>query len=136
MEQFAVAGHLASWAGMCSGNRQSGGKRQSGRTNKGNRWLRGVLVQAAWAASHTKGSYFSSQFRSLVGRRGKKRALVALGHTMLVIIYYLLKRQTTFQDLGADYLDRYEKDRLQQNLIRCLERLGNRVVVEPVAPAA
>ena len=136
MEQFASAGHLASWAGMCSGNRQSGGKRQSGRTNKGNRWLRGVLVQAAWAASHTKGSYFSSQFRRLVGRRGKKRALVALGHTMLVIIYYLLKRQTTFQDLGADYLDRYEKDRLQQNLIRCLERLGNRVVVEPVAPAA
>jgi transposase len=136
MDQFATAGHLASWAGMCSGNRQSGGKRWSGRTTKGNIWLRATLVQVAWAASHTKNTYLSAFYRRLAGRRGKKRALVALGHTILEIIYYVLKRKVPYQELGADYLERHDKDRLQASLVRRLERLGHRVVLEPSEPAA
>ena len=136
MDQFPSAAHLASWAGMCSGNRQSGGKRYSGRTTKGNTWLRGTLVQVAWAASHTKRTYFASQYRRLAGRRGKKRALVALGHTILVVIYYVLKRRTTYEELGADYLDRHDKDRLLASLVRRLERMGHKVTLEPSEPAA
>ena len=136
MEQFPSVGHLASWAGMCSGNHQSGGKRFSGRTTKGNRWLRATLVQVAWAASHTKRTYFAAQYRRLAGRRGKKRALVALGHTILTVIYYVLKRQTTYEELGADYLDRHDKDRVLASLVRRLERMGHRVTLEPQEPAA
>jgi transposase len=136
MDQFPQAAHLASWAGMCSGNRQSGGKRYSGRTTKGNRWLRATLVQVAWAASHTKGTYFAAHYRRLAGRRGKKRALVALGHTILVVIYYALKRKTTYEELGADYLDRHDKDRLLVSLVRRLERMGHKVTLEPSQPAA
>jgi transposase len=136
MEQFPTVGHLASWAGMCSGNRQSGGKRYSGRTTKGNLWLRGTLVQVAWAASHTKGTYFRAHYRRLAGRRGKKRALVALGHTILTVIFYVLKRNTTYEELGADYLDRHDKDRMLANLVRRLERMGHKVTLEPSEPAA
>lgn len=95
MEQFPTPGHLASWAGMWSGNNESAGKRRSGRTTKGNRWLKRILVQAARAASHTKGTYPAAQCRRLAKRRGRKRALVALGHTLLVILYHVLKRGTT-----------------------------------------
>jgi transposase len=136
MTQFPSAGHLASWTGMCSGNRESAGKRQSGRTTKGNRWLRATLVQCAWAASHTKETYLAAQYRRLAGRRGKKRALVALGHTILVIIYHVLKDQTTYRELGADYLDHLDKDRQTRSLVRRLERLGHKVTLEPQAPAA
>jgi transposase len=90
MARFPTAGHLSSWAGMCSGNHQSAGKRQSGRTTKGDRWLRQVLVQVAWAASHTKDTVLSATYHRWVKRMGKKRALVALGHKILVIIYELL----------------------------------------------
>ncbi len=136
MEQFPSVGHLASWAGMCSGNRQSGGKRYSGRTTKGNLWLRATLVQVAWAASHTKGTYFAAHYRRLAGRRGKKRALVALGHTILTVIYYVLKRKTTYEELGADYLERHDKDRVLASLVRRLERMGHKVTLEPCEPAA
>jgi transposase len=136
MDQFPSAGHLASWTGMCSGNRESAGKRQSGRTTKGNRWLRATLVQVAWAASHTKGTYLAASYRRLAGRRGKKRALVALGHTILVIIYHLLKDQTTYRDLGPDYFDRLDTERLTRTLVRRLERLGHKVTLQPQEPAA
>jgi transposase len=96
MKRFPTAGHLSSWAGMCSGNHQSAGKRQSGRTTKGDRWLRQTLVQVAWAASHTKGTFLAATYHRWVKRMGKKRALVALGHKILVIIYELLKDQTTY----------------------------------------
>src|ERR1700751_4162058 len=100
MAQFPTAAHLASWAGMSPGNNESAGKRRSGHTTYGNRWLRAMLVQAAWAASHTKGTYLSAQYRRLAKRRGKKRALAALGHTLLVIIYHVLKQGTTYAELG------------------------------------
>jgi transposase len=133
MEQFATAGHLASWAGMCSGNNESAGKRRSGRTTKGNRWLKRILVQAAWAASHTKGTYLAAQYRRLAKRRGCKRALVAVGHTLLVTMYHVLKRGTTYAELGPDFLDRLEPQRLTRQLVKRLEALGHKVTLESVA---
>ena len=108
MEQFPTAAHLASWAGLSPGNDESAGKRRSGRTTKGNRWLRAMLVQAAWAASRTKDTYFTAQYRRLARRRGRKRALVAVGHSLLVVIYHVLKRGTEYEELGADWLDRLD----------------------------
>jgi transposase len=132
---FATAEHLASWAGMCPGNDESAGKRRSGRSTKGNRWLKRILVQAAWAASHTKDTYLAAQYRRLAKRRGRKKALVAVGHTLLVIIYHVLKRGTSYTELGADYLDRLEPERLTRQLVNRLEKLGHKVTLEP-APAA
>src|SRR5205085_5143812 len=119
----------------CSGNNESAGKRRSGRTTKGNRWLKRILVQAAWAASHTKGTYLTARYRRLAKRRGRKRALVAVGHTLLVIIYHMLKRGTTYAELGADFLDRREPDGLTRQLVKRLESLGHKVTLEP-RPAA
>ncbi len=136
MDVFPSEGHLASWTGMCSGQRESAGKRQSGRTRKGNQWLRTTLVQVAWAASRTKHTYLSAQYRRLASRRGKKRALVAVGHTILVMIYYLLRDGTTYAELGADYFDRLDTERLTRTLVRRLERLGHEVVLKPKEPAA
>jgi hypothetical protein len=102
---------------------------------KGNRWLKRILVQAAWAASHTKGTYLSAEYRRLAKRRGRKKALVAVGHTLLVIIYHLLKRGTSYEELGADFLDRQEPERLTRHLVKRLESLGHQVTLEPV-PAA
>jgi transposase len=135
MEQFPSADHLASWAGMCPGNNESAGKRRSGRVTKGNRWLKRILVQAAWAASHTKGTYLAAQYRRLAKRRGCKRALVAVGHTLLVIIYHVLKRGTTYAEWGADFLERREPARLTRQLVKRLEALGHKVTLEP-RPAA
>jgi transposase len=136
MNQFPTAEHLASWAGMCPGNNESAGKRKSGKTTKGSRWLRQMLTQAAWAASHTKDTYLQAQYRRLAARRGKKRALVALGHTLLVIMYHLLKNRTTYQELGGDFLERLEPDRLTRQLVQRLEKLGHNVTLRPKEDAA
>lgn len=136
MERFPTAGHLASWAGMCPGNDQSAGKHRSGRTTKGDRWPRQTLTQAAWAASHTKGTYLSAQYHRLAARRGKKRAIVALGHTLLTVVYHVLRRQTTYVELGADFLERLDPDRLTRQLVKRLEKLGHRVTLEPQQDAA
>jgi transposase len=136
MAVFPTAGHLASWTGMCSGQRESAGKRQSGRTRKGNQWLRTTLVQVAWAASRTKHTYLSAQYRRLASRRGKKRALVAVGHTILVMIYHLLREGTTYAELGGDYFERLDTARITRTLVRRLERLGHEVVLKPKEPAA
>ena len=127
MSVFPTSGHLASWAGVCPGNNRSAGKARSGRTTKGDRWLRRALTQAAWAASHTKDTYLSAQYRRMSARRGKKRALVALGHTILVIVYHILKRGTIYQELGGNYLDRLEPERMTRQLVRRLEKLGHQV---------
>jgi transposase len=132
MATFPSAGHLASWAGVCPGQHESAGKRMSGRTNPGNRWLRVMLVQAAWAASRTKDTYMSAQFRRLAGRRGRKRALMAVGHTLLTIIYHVLKAGTIYRELGADYLDRLDERRTTRSLVNRLEQLGHRVTLEPI----
>lgn len=130
MNRFPDAHHLASWAGMCPGHNESGGKRQSGKTRKGNRWLRQALIEAAHGASHTKDTYLSSQYRRLVGRRGKKRALVAVGHSLLVIAYHVLNRQATYVELGSNYFDQLHRCRLEQNLVQRLQKLGYTVTLE------
>ena len=98
MARFPTAGHLGSWAGLCPGNDQSGGKRRVGRTTKGSRWLRAILVQVAWAASHTKGTTFGATYRRWSKRMGKKKALIAVGYKVLVVAYHLLKGATDYQE--------------------------------------
>lgn len=130
MDQFPSAAHLASWAGVCPGNNESAGKRLSGKARNGNVWLRRNLCQAAWAASHSKNTYLSAQFRRLAARKGKKRALVAVGHTILVIVFQMLKNHQPYRDLGADYFDRHNGEQIKRSLIRRLERLGLQVTVQ------
>jgi transposase len=130
MDQFPSAQHLASWAGMCPGNHESAGKRLSGTPRKGNAWLRRSLCQAAWAASHTKATYLAAQFRRLAARKGKKRALVAVGHSILVSVYHMLKTQRPYCELGADYLDRIKADQLKRYFLKRLEQLGVQVTVQ------
>jgi transposase len=131
MEQFPSEGHLASWAGLCSGMNESAGKKRSGKTRKGSRWLRQTMVQAAWAASHTKTTYLTAQYRRLAARRGRKRALIALAHTILGIVYHVLKHGTEYTDLGPDYFERRDAGRLTRHLVDRLERLGHKVILEP-----
>jgi transposase len=131
MDQFPSEGHLASWAGLCSGMNESAGKKRSSKTRKGSRWLRQTMVQAAWAASHAKKTYLAAQYRRLAARRGRKRALIALAHTLLVIVYHVLKRGTVYTDLGPDYFERRDADRLTRHLIDRLERLGHKVTLQP-----
>jgi transposase len=135
MSPFPTRRHVAAWAGMSPGNEESAGKRQKRRITPGNRWLKRTLVQAAWAASHTKNSYLASQYRRLVGRRGKKRALIAVGHSILVILYYLLKDGTQYADMGADFFDRLEPQRLIRYYVKRLERLGHKVTLQQCATA-
>lgn len=127
MDQFPSEGHLASWGGICPGNEESAGKRKRSRTTQGNRWLRRALTEAAWAASHTKETYLNAQYRRLAGRRGKKRALLAVGHTLLVIIYHVLKYRVDYRDLGADYFLKLEPERQKRYLVKRLEQLGYQV---------
>ena len=136
VSRFPTAGQLASWAGMCPGNHASAGKRKTGRTRPGNAALRSALVEAAHAASRTKGSYLAAQYHRLAHRRGKKRAAVAVGHTLLVIIYHLLQRQTTYQELGAHYFDERDRQVLERRLVQRLKALGYEVTLQPAEPAA
>ena len=136
MERFPTDHHLASWAGMCPGNNESAGKRKSGKTTKGSRYLRAALVQAAWAASHQKGTYLAAQYKRLVKRMGKKKALVAVGHSILIIVYHVLQKRVPYQDLGGDYFERRNVSTQRQRLIRQLEALGVKVTVEEVKEAA
>lgn len=130
MSVFPDEHQLASWTGICPGNEESAGKRS--RTRKGNRWLRRALAEAAWAASHAKDSYLAAQYRRLAARRGRKRALLAVGHSILVVVYHLLKhKDLQYEDLGADFFDRLEPDRLKRYLVKRLERLGWDVDLKP-----
>ena len=130
MSRFPSAKHLASWAGMCPGHHESAGKRLSGKTRKGSRWLRQVLVEIAQVAAKTKDTYLAAQYRRIASRRGKKRALIALGHTVLVIAYQLLTRKQPYHDLGVAYFDKLEQSRVQRRLVRRLERMGYEVVLQ------
>lgn len=136
MQQFPTDGHIASWTGLCPGNEESAGKRKRSRTTKGNRWLRRALCQAAWAAVRKKGSYFQAQYRRLARRRGKKRAIIAVAHSLLTVIYHLLKDPTlTYQELGANYFDTLDPQRLCRHLVKRLQSLGYQVTLEPRAAA-
>ncbi len=135
MKPFPSDEHLSSWAGMCPGNEESAGKRRRRRITPGNRWLKRTLVQAAWAASRTKNTYLASQYRRVAGHRGRKRALIAVGHSILVIFYHMLKAGTSYTDLGGDFFDRLEPERLTRYYVKRLERLGHKVSLEPCAAA-
>lgn len=136
MSRFPSAGHLASWAGICPGNNQSGGKRGSGRTRKGSPWLKQVLMEAAHGAVRTKGSYFGAQYHRLRGRRGNKRALVAVAHSILVVVYYVLSRHVSYQELGGNYFDERERQMVEKRAVRRLEKLGYQVQLTPLQQAA
>lgn len=133
---FASDAHLASWTGICPGNKASGGKRLSGRTRKGNTYLRAALVQAAWGATMKKHCYLSSQYFRLVKRLGRKKALVAVAHSLLVIIYHVLERDQTYTELGGDYFDRHHVEQQREYFIRRLQMLGLKVNVEDLGAAA
>ncbi len=130
VSRFPSAAHLASWARLCPGTTESAGKRRSGRTGGGNRWLRSTLVEAAWAAAHTKNTYLAAQCKRLAARRGHQRALVALAHTLLVIAYYLLSRGTTCEDLGGNSFGERQRDFTTRRAVQRLERLGYKVTLE------
>lgn len=136
LSRFPDAKHLASWAGMCPGNAESGGKRLSGKTRKGNQALRQALIQIAHVASKTKDTYLAAQYRRIAARRGKKRALVALGHTVLVIVYHILTRRQPYHELGVAYFDQLDRQRVEQRLVHRLERLGYTVSRQAPAPEA
>lgn len=139
MSQFPTAAHLASWAGLCPGNNESAGKRRSGRTRHGNTALRSALVEAAWVASRSKGTYLNAKYRRLAGRMGKTgqtKALLAVAHSILISAWHLLHDDCDYTDLGADYHTRKDDpDIVAKRLITRLEQLGNKVTVEPL-PAA
>jgi transposase len=135
MGRFPTQRHVASWAGVCPGNRQSGGKRLSSATTPGNSWLQAILGEVAWAIAHTSGNYLSAQFHRLARRRGKQKAVVAVSHRVLVILYHMLRDHQPYTDLGADYFDRLDTQRLQRLHVRRLEQLGYAVTLTPT-PAA
>jgi transposase len=136
MAQFPTAEHLASWAALCPGNHESAGKRLRGTTRPGSPWLCRMACQCAWAATRTKNTYLSSQFRRLAARRGKKRAIIAVAHTIIVIGYHLQKNQSNYEDLGGNYFDRIHSDGLKRYLVKRLQQLGHKVTLEPMEAAS
>lgn len=124
MERFPTDAHISSWAGLCPGNNESAHKRKSGKTTKGNALLRDTLVVCAHSAVKNKNSYFSAQFARISAHRGKKRAYVAVAHSMLVAIYHILKDGVIFKDLGADYYNQFNKERKINAYLKKLKALG------------
>ncbi len=132
MSRFPSASHFASWAKLCPGSDESAGKRRSGRTGMGSRWLRSTMVEAAWSASRVRNSYFSAQYHRLAPRRGKRRAAVAVAHSMLIAIYHLIKDGTVYQDLGPNHFDELDRRRITHRAVRRLQALGYRVTLDDV----
>jgi transposase len=136
MRRFPSARHLASWVGICPGNHQSAGKQLSGKTRQGDRWLRQALIEAAHGAMRTKQTYLSAQGRRLGQRRGQRRAVVAVGHSILIIAYHVLSRKQPYQDLGSNYFDERDRTLVARQSIRRLEQLGFKVTVETPSQVA
>lgn len=133
MSVFPSAEHLASWAGMCPGNNESAGKRKSGKTRKGSKTLRSSLVEAAKAVARRKTCYLSSQYSNIAARRGRNRAAIAVGHSILVICYHILKNNVRYQDLGIDYLEQRKKNQIARSAVKRLEALGYEVTIKETA---
>jgi transposase len=130
MDRFPSAAHLASWAGMSPGSNESAGKRKSGKTTKGNKHLRSTLVQCARAAARSKQTYLSAQYHRIAARRGSNRAATAVGHSILVIAYHLLKKRQPYHDLGANYFDKRKSAAVLNSAVKRIEALGYKVIVE------
>jgi len=135
MSRFPTSKHLASWAGVCPGNKQSGGKRLKSGITKGNPWLRGMLAEVVWAITHTKDNYLAAQYRRMAKRRGPYKAVMAVAHSVLVIIYHVLRDQRPYNDLGGDYFDRLDTSRLERHYVHRLEQLGYTVSLTPTQVA-
>lgn len=134
MDQFPSDKHLSSWAGISPGNNESAGKKKSGRTTHGSKCLKATLTESAWAASRKKDTYLQSKYQSLVGRRGKKRALIAVGHKILISAYHIIKEKSAYRELGATYLDSLRnRKRTVDYLTKRLENLGYRATLEAIA---
>jgi transposase len=129
--RFPSEKHISSWAGLSPGNKVSAGKRLSGKTTKGNVYLRAVLCQVAWALVRAKDNYFAALYHRIARRRGKKRALLAVAHSLLVVIYHMLRTKKPYSELGADYFDKLETDRIERQAVRRLEQLGYHVALTP-----
>ena len=136
MERFPTHKHLASWAGMCPGNRESAGKRKSGKTRKGSPWLRAALAEAAHAAARKKGSYLAAQYHRLAAKRRAGRAAVGVGHSILVIAYHLIKQGGEYREMGGKYFDERDRQGVIRRCVRRIEELGCRVNVESLQAAA
>ena len=132
MNQFPNEEHLSSWAGVSPGSNVTGGKRKSGKTTKGCSWLRATLGEIAWAASITKGSYLSAHYKRLCRRIGKKKAIVAVAHTMLVMIYHMIKHRLPYKELGDEYFNKMDKEKIKNSMIKRLEKLGYKVLIQTV----
>jgi transposase len=133
MTAFASAGHLASWAGVCPGNDESAGKRRSGRTRKGSKWLRGTLIEAARAAARKRDSYLAAQYQRVRARRGANRASLAVAHSLLVAVWHMLQTGETYRDPGGAYFQRRDPERATKRLVAQLERLGHTVTLQEAA---
>jgi hypothetical protein len=135
MQRFHSAQHLASWAGVCPGNHESAGKRLSGKARKGDPWLRRLLLQCAYGASRSKHSYLAAQYRRIASRRGAKRAAMAVAHSILVIIYHLLRERTSYREIGETYFEERNRHMVEKQLVRRLSRLGYQVELRPWSQA-
>ena len=130
MSKFPTADHLSSWSKVSPGNNESAGKRKSGRTGHANPWLRSALIEAAWAAVRKKGTYLSAQYHRIAARRGKKRAIVAVAHSILVIIYHMLRDGSTYRELGGEYFDQRNRQTTIRRSVQRIQRLGYKVTLE------
>lgn len=135
MSRFPSDAHLSSWAGISPGNNESAGKRKSGKVTPGNKWLKSTLVEAAWAASKSKKTYLSARYRRLAAKRGKKRAALAVGHTILIMAYHIVKERSTYNELGADYFERLNEQRLVKRLASRISSLGYEIELKKIATA-
>jgi transposase len=135
MSRFPTAGHAASWAGLAPGKHESAGKNRSSKSPPGNRHLKTALVQAAHTVGRSQGNYLAAQYRRLAARRGKKRAAIAVAHSILVRAYHIIERGTVYTDLGGDYFDRRNQQYTQRRLVKRLEQLGYKVTLEPAETA-
>jgi len=129
-KNFPSPERISSWAGIAPGNNESAGKKKSGKTTKGNKNLRATLTESAWTAARKKDCYLRSKYHSLIGRRGKKRTLIAIGHKILISAYYILKDKVPYNELGSNYLDLRKVNKVRNNLVKRLERLGYKVDLE------